>query len=312
MTISKTSLVDGTELAGAHLSLYLGTDTTGTPVHSWVTDGTNNPNQFVADLLAGETYTLVETQAPDGYVIAESVQFTVGTDGVAQKVTMEDKPTDVTISKTAITGGPEIPGATLTIYDDQMNVIETWVSTDTAHQIVAKLLAGATYTLVEETAPNGYAMAESIEFTVGTDGVPQQVEMIDSPTTVTISKRAVGSSKELKGAKLAVYDPEGTLIKEWTTTSEPMVLEGLLNVDTTYTLKELDAPDGYAVAKAITFEVNRDGTSKTIIMRDALLTESELPKTGDGNSLYLWIGIMLSSLAMLIGLAFVAKKRLRA
>ena len=136
--------------------------------------------------------------------------------------------------------------------------------------------------------------------------------MKDGLTTITVSKRAVGSAKELAGATLAVYDPQGNLVKEWVTGTEPMVLEGLLNVDTNYTLKELDAPDGYAIAKPITFTVNRDGSSKIIIMRDALLTESDLPKTSDESGLALWLGIMAGSLALLIAVAVVARKRRRA
>ena len=251
---------------------------------------------------------MVEETAPKGYVIAESIEFTVGTDGVAQTVVMKDKPTDVTFSKQSVTDTSELPGATLSIYDGE-TLVETWVSGTVAHQIVAKLEAGKTYTMVEETAPNGYAVAESVSFTVGTDGAPQTVVMKDDLTTITISKRAVGSAQELVGATLAVYDPDGNLIAKWVTTSEPMVLEGILNADTTYTLKELAAPDGYAVASPIAFEVNRDGSEKTVIMRDALLKVSDLPKTSDNNELALWLGILAGSLALLIAVAIAVRKR---
>jgi uncharacterized surface anchored protein len=241
-------------------------------------------------------------------VIAESIDFTVGTDGAPQTVVMKDAPTDVTFSKTSVTGTDELPGAKLSVYDGDM-LVDTWESGAVAHQIVAKLEAGKTYTMVEETAPNGYAVAESIDFTVGTDGEPQMVAMKDGLTTVTVSKRAVGSARELAGATLAVYDPNGKLVTKWVTSSEPMLLEGILNTDTTYTLKELDAPDGYAVAAPITFEVNRDGSAKTVVMRDALLNAGDLPKTSDNNELTLWLSILSASMAFLIIVVIAARKR---
>ncbi|MCB6416730.1 hypothetical protein LI221_17030, partial [Faecalimonas umbilicata] len=112
----------------------------------------------------GKTYTLVETKPADGYVTAESIDFTIENTADIQKVEMLDDVTKVEISKTDITGKKELPGATLTILDSDGNVVEIWVSTNEPHYI-EKLPIG-TYTLREEQAPDGYLVAEDITFEV--------------------------------------------------------------------------------------------------------------------------------------------------
>ena len=104
--ISKTDLVSGKELAGATLQIL---DKDDKPVSvttadgqsgtSWITTG--EVTKIYAQLLAGETYTLKETAAPDGYVLASEVKFTVNADGSVTKVTMEDDCTKVLIRKVA-------------------------------------------------------------------------------------------------------------------------------------------------------------------------------------------------------------------
>lgn len=81
-------------LAGVHMQVW---DKEENVVLDWITDGT----VFQADglLIAGETYTLHEVSAPNGYVLAPDVTFTVGTDGVLQTITMTDDYTKVRIKK---------------------------------------------------------------------------------------------------------------------------------------------------------------------------------------------------------------------
>ncbi|MBR1752575.1 MAG: hypothetical protein IJ740_17180, partial [Ruminococcus sp.] len=53
--------------------------------------------------------------------------------------------------------------------------------TEEAHYIEGKLKAKGTYILREITAPNGYEIAEDIEFTVSDDGTVTEVTMHDAP-----------------------------------------------------------------------------------------------------------------------------------
>ena len=97
-----------------------------------------------------------------------------------QHVEMEDDVTKVQISKQDVTTKKELPGAKLQIKDKDGKVIEEWTSTDEVHYI-EKLPIGE-YTLVETTAPNGYDVAESVDFKVLDTNEIQHVIMYDSPS----------------------------------------------------------------------------------------------------------------------------------
>lgn len=168
--LTKTDLTNGKELPGAHLQL---TDEEGNVVEEWIS--TKEPH-VIKELVVGKSYTLTETKPADGYVTAESITFTVENTAEVQKHIMEDDVTKVLISKTDISGN-ELPGAKLTILDAEGNVVECWTSTEEAHYI-EKLPIGE-YTLREESAPNGYLVAEDVKFTVEDTGEIQKVVMVD-------------------------------------------------------------------------------------------------------------------------------------
>ena len=178
--ITKSDLTTGEELPGASLKVI---DESGETVDEWISE--KEPH-VIKELVVGKTYTLVETKPADGYVTAESIEFTIENTTDIQKVEMKDDVTKVEISKTDITGGKELPGATLTILDKDGNVVETWVSTTEAHYI-EKLPIG-TYTLHEEQAPDGYLIAEDITFEVKDTGEIQKVIMKDEAETVDVPK----------------------------------------------------------------------------------------------------------------------------
>ena len=138
-------------------------------------------------LTAGETYTLREEQSPNGYVIASEITFTVNEDGKVQTVVMKDDTTKVRISKTDITGSKEIGGAKLVVKDKNGEVVDSWTSVEgESHMIEGILIAGETYTLHEEQAPNGYRIAEDITFTVNEDGTVLTVVMKDDTDTTIV------------------------------------------------------------------------------------------------------------------------------
>ena len=213
--ISKVN-VYGEELIGAEMQLI---DSEDNVVDEWVSDGTNH---VVSKLGAGE-YVLKEIAAPDGYVIATDIKFSVDIYGnvtvenVEATVTSEngnplivmvDDTTKVRISKQDVTTGKELPGTTLQIIDEDGNVVEEWVSTDETHFIEGKLIAGKEYTLRETIAPDGYEIANEIRFTVNADGSVTEVVMYDehtpdleTPPTVTIDTPNTGVSAD-NGAEL--------------------------------------------------------------------------------------------------------------
>lgn len=131
---------------------------------------------IIKELTAGKKYTMTETLPADGYVTAESITFTVEDTSEVQKVEMKDDVTKVQISKTDISG-KELPGAKLTILDKDGKTVESWTSEEKPHYI--EMLPIGEYTLREETAPDGYLVAEDVKFTVKDTGEIQKVVMKD-------------------------------------------------------------------------------------------------------------------------------------
>ena len=258
--ISKTDLTGKKELKGAHLEVR---DEFNKVVDSWTS--TDEPH-YVSGLEEGKMYTLIEITAPDGYLKAESIQFTVSTDKKNETVVMKDG--QITVSKTTITGKEELEGAKLEVRDESNNIIDSWTSTHEPHY-VSGLEEGKTYTLIETTAPDGYVKAESIQFTVSKEN--QTVVMKDGQ--VTVSKTTMTGKEELEGAKLEVRDEKDNVVDSWTSTNKPHYVSGL-EEGKTYTLIETTAPDGYAKAESIQFTVSK--SNQTVVMKDASITVNKI------------------------------------
>lgn len=162
-----------------------------------------------------------------------------------------------------------------------------------------------TYTLHEAAAPEGYIYqtAEDIEFTVGFDGtVTVNEETVDKITMVDkyceqyiYFKKTDTSGNFLPGATLKVT---GRADGE-TTDIEPQVFEAeefnedyiyysyLALLPGTYTVEEIDSPEGYEKADNITFVVDKYGDvyinnvkadDATVVVIDKKLASIQLTK----------------------------------
>lgn len=112
-------------------------------------------------------YIIRELRAPTGYFLNdEPMEFTFTYTGAKVQVlesVCKNEGTSVFISKRQLTGDEELPGATLTIQDENGAVVRQWVSGDKPVEIRG-LELNKVYMLVETVAPNGFAKAESIRF----------------------------------------------------------------------------------------------------------------------------------------------------
>lgn len=84
----------------------------------------------------------------------------------------------------------KVIGAKLKLYEgdsDSGNLIKEWVTTEDSVKI--KVEAGKTYTLVEESAPEGYEIAQPITFTVGYDIIESENIKIIEDTTDYVGYR---------------------------------------------------------------------------------------------------------------------------
>lgn len=201
ISISKRSLTGTEELPGAKMELYcLSSDGTQSLIDEWTSDTAPhtvrlNPGRF----------SLHEDFAPAGYAVSLDIPFTVREDLTVQldgdtgklegdTLIVTDKPLTVSFAKVDSDGNP-LAGAVLTLTDKTENKeIDRWTTTTEPHSITYQtesgevLVAGHTYLLHEETAPDGYLLAEDVEFVFNGDGtIPDcgyhTVTMVDKPET---------------------------------------------------------------------------------------------------------------------------------
>ena len=259
--------IGGKEVEGAELKVL---DKDGKIVDSWVS--TKEPHK-IKGLIEGESYTLYEDYAPDGYVISNEVTFTVTTEKETQKVVMIDK--TVEVLKTDIDGNT-IEGVTLSIISTKTkNIVDKWETTNEAHK-VSGLIEGQTYILREEKVIYGYVKATDIEFTVTSDKETQKIVMIDK--VVEVIKTDFITGQEIEGAELQVVDEDGNIIDEWVSTKEPHKIKGL-EENKKYKLIEKTAPYGYELTEEIEFTVTTDKETQKIEMKDMpILTDIEVVK----------------------------------
>ena len=266
VTITKTEVTGTKEIEGAKMTVK---DETGKTVDTWTS---TKEEHYVSGLEEGKKYTLIEETAPDGYVKAESIEFTVSKEKKNEAYIMKDK--QVSVTKTDITGTQEVPGATLTVKDEDGNTVDTWVSGDKEHY-VSGLEEGKTYTLIEENAPEGYVRAEEITFTVTNEKIDQEVNMFDAQVKVTKTDALTGDA--VKGAEFTVFDKDGNIVDKWTTDGTAHAVSGL-DAGKEYILKETKTPEGYMTAPDRTLVVSGEQNMDVEIKEQPVLTDIEVQK----------------------------------
>ena len=295
--ISKVDITDQKELAGAHIQVI---DKDGNVVEEW--DSTWEAHE-VTGLKPGETYTLRETVAPEGYTLTSDTTFTLKEDGTVNKdittttisdngtLLVEDSRTSVKVSKVDISDGKELEGAHIQIIDQDGNVVDEWDSTKEAH-VTEKLKTGKIYTLRETVAPDGYLLTSDTTFVLKEDGT------VDAEKTTAVSKDGV----------LLVQDKLATAASIAVTKKLTYIGENLAARDQTFYValySDKDCTQRVSDVKALVFknadastvvfsenikagktyyiaECTQDGTSQTIgALADGTVYEAVF---GNGNS----------------------------
>ena len=294
--ISKTDVL-GNELGGATLEITgkeNGSDKDIDPIR-WTSGEEKTVN------LKPGSYTLTETEVPDGYVKAAPISFTVDISGNVKvgkekvdQITMVDNYTvhDIQISKQDILGN-ELAGAKLEITGkadgstDGIDPIQ-WIS---GEEKTVSLKPGS-YILTEKEVPAGYVKAAPISFTVDAAGNVKvgesevdKLTMVDEYDVheIEINKTDI-TGNELEGAELEITGKETGSEED----IEPIsLISGATSQKVSlkpgsYTLTETNAPKGYDIADPINFTVDKDGNVKVgedevekIIMVDEL-TERDI------------------------------------
>ncbi|MEY8463453.1 SpaA isopeptide-forming pilin-related protein [Streptococcus merionis] len=288
--ISKIGL-GGKELVGAVIEIR---DENGKTITDARTNEllryTSTDTAKVVSLTAG-TYIFHEDTAPEGYQVVTDITFTVDENGnikvIKNTTTGNAEVTDgklvvtddvanhpVVFSKVASLGGEELPGAQITIFqEDGRTEVTRFTSTTETKELALPM---GTYIFHEETAPEGYNVVTDITFTVDAKGTVaitningntaeangNKLQVVDTTKVVEpkthdihFSKQNLGG-EEIIGAQIEIHNAAAEVINKWTSTGTVQTISLLPGV---YTFHEIAAPTGYVKVTAITFAVSQEG-----------------------------------------------------
>ena len=239
-TVFSKVTADGDNLYGVPMEIV--DAKTGEQVYNWITDD----NDLEIDGLTTGDYQWREVNAPEGYVLAKPIEFTVK-DGDIQDIEMKNF--SVEFAKNGNDGNKLLKGGEfqVTINKDQTTeqIVDKWTSGehifDVTEDMKAKLMAG-------ETVSDMYVDIED-----------------DSSTYYRISKNEgrddyrllMQANSETKYYNIDINGDETTHMIRSTVE------------DQEYVITELKSPDGYATAEPVTFKTNKE-QNLTVAMTDEI------------------------------------------
>ena len=218
---------------------------------------------FAADLPLANYY-VKEVESPEGYVMDDTVydvDFTYKdplTAVLEKEITVEETPIIVEVSKTDITTGKELKGATLEVIDSDGEVYASWVTDGKPHQLEA--IPAGDYTLKETASPYGYLIANEVEFTVEETGEIQKVAMSDERVkgAIKIYKKDSKTKSPIKGVEFELRNKDGKVLAKLITDKKGYAKTDLLDIgtydeegnfekDIPYYVVETTAAKGYVI-----------------------------------------------------------------
>lgn len=218
---------------------------------------------FAADLPLANYY-VKEVESPEGYVMDDTVydvDFTYKdplTAVLEKEIAVEETPIIVEVSKTDITTGKELKGATLEVIDSDGEVYASWVTDGKPHQLEA--IPAGDYTLKETASPYGYLITNEVEFTVEETGEIQKVAMSDERVkgAVEIYKTDSKTKSPIKGVEFELRNKDGKVLAKLTTDKKGYAKTDLLDIgtydeegnfekDIPYYVVETKAAKGYVI-----------------------------------------------------------------
>ena len=235
-TVFSKVTADGDNLYGVPMEIV--DAKTGEQVYNWITDD----NDLEIDGLPAGDYIWREVNAPEGYVLAKPIEFTVK-DGDIQDIEMKNF--SVEFAKNGNDGNKLLKGGEFQVTSKTKQIVDKWTSGehvfDVTEDMKAKLMAG-------ETVSDMYVDIED-----------------DSSTYYRISKNEGRDDYRLLMQANGVTEYFNIDINGDETTH---MIRGTAE-DQEYVITELKSPDGYATAKPVTFKTNKE-QNLTVEMTDEI------------------------------------------
>ena len=235
-TVFSKVTADGDNLYGVPMEIV--DVKTGKPIHTWITDDIS----LEIDGLPTGDYIWREVNAPEGYVLAKPIEFTVK-DGDIQDIEMKNF--SVEFAKNGNDGNKLLKGGEFQVTSKTKQIVDKWTSGehifDITEDMKTKLTSG-------EVVSDMFINIED-----------------DSSTYYRISKNAdrddyrllMQANGETKYYNIDINGDETT-----------HMIRGTVE-DQEYVITELKSPDGYATAEPVSFKTNKE-QNLTVEMTDEI------------------------------------------
>ena len=236
-TVFSKVTADGDNLYGVPMEIV--DVKTGKPVHTWITDDSN----LEIDGLPAGDYQWREVNAPEGYVLAKPIEFTVK-DGDIQDIEMKNF--SVEFAKNGNDGNKLLKGGEFQVTSTKTKQItDKWTSGEHIFDITEDMKTKLTS---DEVVSDMFINIED-----------------DSSTYYRISKNEgrddyrllMQANGETKYYNIDINGDETTHMIRGTVEAQE------------YVITELKSPDGYATAKPVTFKTNKE-QNLTVEMTDEI------------------------------------------
>ncbi len=300
-----TFRLSGTADCGQSVDVYAETDETGLAVFE--------------DIPIGSNYTLAEVAVPERYVEVAPQNVRIAWNEVTRQ-TVENRLVRGSIRGIKV-GEADKPlsGAVFGLFAEGIteftkeNALSTAVSDASGAFDFADVVFG-NYLLRELEAPAGYVLSDEIFEVQITENssVIELGNLENKPITgkLELTKLDVSTGKPLPNAGFRIKDAEGNTVVEGYT-DEHGIARFTLGYGE-YTYEEFSAPEGYLLdTTPHAFAITVEGQIIKAEMTNERIPTPEIPQTGDGSNLTLWLGlggIALGALAACGILYFKRKK----
>jgi uncharacterized surface anchored protein len=231
----------------------------------------------ITDLDAG-WYSIVETKAPNGYLLDPTPQLVELQPGSHKTVEIFDykKPSLIIVKKDKVTG-ELLTGATFRVsWNDGADFVDVTIGED-GRAVIPEMDDGW-YSIVETKAPDGYILDSTpllIEVAGGDDKI---VEVFDyQKPSLTIIKKDKITGEVLGGATFRISWNNGADYRDGTTDENGRVVFNDLNAGW-YTVVETKAPEGYLLDSTPSEILLEGGSHRTIDMFNEAKPTLEITK----------------------------------
>ncbi|PGM76352.1 hypothetical protein CN957_23545 [Bacillus cereus] len=269
---------NGTKLAGAKFDVK---NAKGETVATITTD--ENGYGKVDNLDLG-TYTVVETQAPNGYVLDATPQKAQVNNGEVANIKFVNKLAkgEIEINKVDDSNKP-LAGVEFTVYNEKGEEI-TKVVTDKNGKAFVKDLAFGKYSFKETKGLDGYiGSTETYNFEVKENGKVQTFTVTNKLVKGSIEIHKVDDNKKpLSDVEFTVYNEKGEEVTKVVTDKNGVASVKDLPYGK-YTFKETKAKNGYeGSSEEISFEITKQGSNQVFNVVNKLVKGSiEIHKVDD-------------------------------